>query len=71
LTTSELYYDLVVLQNWIINDKLNVVKEFLKIKHKLLISMIVPGKIEEPRIFAFLSDLEKYTLRSFYENIFH
>lgn len=65
------FYDVVLLQNWIVNDKVNLVKDFIKIRHDLLLTTLVPGKITDPVVFGFLSELEKQVLRVYYENTFH
>ena len=39
------HYDVVVLQNCIISEKCNLVKELIKIDHDYLLTMLCPGYI--------------------------
>lgn len=39
------HYDVVLLQNCVISDKLNLVKELIKVDHDYLLTMLVPGHI--------------------------
>jgi len=51
------HYDIVVLQNCIINEKINLVKELIKIEHDYLITMLVPGYIIHEPFFPFICSL--------------
>lgn len=65
------FYDVVVLQNCIITDKLNLVKELIKVDHSRLITMLVPGRILNKPFFPFIARLEKEVLHQFYDSIYH
>ena len=54
-----LHYDVVVLQNCIVSNKLNLVKELIKIDHDYLLTMLVPGRIVLEPYFSFICALEK------------
>ena len=56
------HYDVVVLQNCIINNDVNLVKELIKIEHEYLLTMLVPGYILSKNYFPFVASLEKFIL---------
>lgn len=43
----------------------------MKLKHELLMTMIVPGKVAHQQLFELLSVLEVNILNVFYEQISH
>ena len=56
------HYDVVILQNCIIEGKVNLVKELIKIEHDYLLTMLVPGYILSKSYFPFVSSLERKVL---------
>ena len=64
------HYDVVILQNCIINEKLNLVKELIKVEHDYLLTMLVPGYILNKSYFPFVSSLEKHVMSEFYAKVF-
>ena len=39
-------YDLILLQNVIVHPKINILQELLRLDHQVLMTMIIPGKLE-------------------------
>ena len=64
-------YDVVLLQNCIIEENVNLVKELIKIEHKHLMTMLVPGYILSKNYFPFMCSLENLVLSEFYSKEFH
>ena len=60
----------MVLQNCIINEDANLVKELIKIEHDHLLTMLVPGYILEKPFFPFVCTLEKNILSQYYTKVF-
>ena len=56
------HYDVVILQNCIIEGEVNLVKELIKIEHDYLLTMLVPGYILSKSYFPFVSSLERKVL---------
>ena len=65
------HYDVVVLQQCLINNKLNLVKELIKIEHDQLLTMLIPGHILHENFFPFVCTLEKNVLNEYYTQNFH
>jgi hypothetical protein len=51
-TEGKNYYDLIVLQNSIIKPEADFIRQLLSTEHKLLLTLMVPGKNENPRVFG-------------------
>jgi hypothetical protein len=54
-TEGRHYYDLIVLQNPIITVEANLIQQLLSTEHKLLLTLMIPGKVEDPRLFGFFA----------------
>ena len=50
-------YNVILLQNVLVHPQINIVQELMRLKHDLLITMIVPGKINHQGLFELLSGL--------------
>lgn len=44
-------YNLILLQNVLINEKMNILEELLRIEHEVLITMINPGKLYHDNLY--------------------
>lgn len=51
------YYDIVLLQNIIVHPKINILKQLMRLKHSVLLTMIVPGKLVHENLFELLSGI--------------
>ena len=60
-----------MLQNVLINDKMNILEELLRIEHEVLITMINPGKLFHDNLYELLAGIEKNILTIFYEHVLH
>jgi hypothetical protein len=64
-------YNIILLQNVLINEKMNILEELLRIEHEVLITMINPGKLFHDNLYELLAGIEKNILTIFYEHILH
>lgn len=44
-------YDLILVQNDIAGTAGSLIPDLLGVKHSLLITMMIPGKVSDPRLF--------------------
>jgi SAM-dependent methyltransferase len=63
-------YDLVVLQNCIIEEGLNLVQEMIRVEHDSLLTLLVPGYLLKKPYFPFVCALEKHVLNEYYSKAF-
>jgi len=52
------HYDIILLQNVIVHPKINILKQLMRLRHDVLITMIVPGKLEHKNLFELISGIE-------------
>ena len=64
-------YDIILLQEVLVHSKFNIIRELMRLKHRLLITMIVPGKIVHKGLFELLSGLEVNVLNVYYDQLSH
>ncbi len=64
-------YNIILLQNVLINEKMNILEELLRIEHEVLITMINPGKLYHDNLYGLLAGIEKKILTVFYEHVLH
>lgn len=65
------YYDIILLQNVIVHPKINILKQLMRLQHRVLITMIVPGKLVHANLFELLSGIEQNILQVFYNQATH
>lgn len=51
------HYDIILLQNVIVHPKINILKQLMRLRHDVLITMIVPGKLIHKNLFELLSGI--------------
>lgn len=51
------HYDIVLLQNVIVHPDINILKQLMRLRHDVLISMIVPGKLVHKGLFELISGI--------------
>lgn len=60
------HYDLIVLQNPIITAEENLIEHLIATDHSILLTMMVPGKIEDNRLFSFFARFERHVIPALY-----
>lgn len=65
------HYDIVLLQNVIVHPKINILKQLMRLRHDVLITMIVPGKLVHANLFDLISGIEQNILQVFYHQATH
>lgn len=51
------FYDIILLQNVIVHPEINILKQLMRLRHNVLITMIVPGKLVHENLFELLSGI--------------
>ena len=53
------------MQNCLVTEELNLAAELISIEHEQLVTMIVPGRVKDPRVLQFFQVLTKEILMVF------
>ncbi len=69
--SRESFYDIILLQNVIVHPQINILKQLMRLRHNVLITMIVPGKLVHQNLFELLSGIEQNILHVFYNQATH
>ena len=64
-------YDLILVQNDITGTAGSLIPDLLGVKHSFLTTMMIPGKVSDPRLFEFYARFEVQFISKFYEVQLH
>jgi hypothetical protein len=65
------HFDIILLRSIIVHPDINILKQLMRIRHDVLISMIVPGQLAHKGLFELVSGIEKNILHVFYNPVVH
>jgi hypothetical protein len=54
---KDTHYDVVVLRSVIVHPDINILKQLMRLRHDVMISMIVPGKLVHKGLFELVSGI--------------
>jgi hypothetical protein len=68
---KKIHYDVVILQSVIVHPEINILKQLMRVRHDVLMSMLVPGKLAHQGLFELVSGIERNILHVFYTQTLH